>query len=175
MDEQAPRIRVPVLYPLDFKPGESENWIETVNECFHLAMVALHGAVMEAGWAPHQGVVSGPHEKIDGIVVPRALGFTPNEGETPVPLTNLAEGDESAIQKMRGTLVNSIEGFAVFAPNEDGDLTPAVTEEKRTFLIYQHGPEAWEKAVQKDGTQVVKVTVVWDAQGEAKRPKSGRR
>jgi hypothetical protein len=176
MNERIPSIRVPVLYPLGFVPGESANWIETVNDCFRQAMMSLHERVMEAGYEPAQGVVTGPHEEVEGVVVPKALGFLVNEGENPKSLTTPEEvAAEIGDDPVSGAKAyRQVWGYGVFMPDDEGELQPCVTEEKKTFLVYQGGVEAWEKASQKDGAVVVKVMLLWDAENEAHRKKSGR-
>ena len=57
---KVPHIKVPVLYPLGYKPGESEGWRETADECFALAMSHLHDKIIDAGYTPDQGKVVGP-------------------------------------------------------------------------------------------------------------------
>jgi len=170
---KVPRINVPVLYPLGFEPGEKDGWIETVNECFMLAMGRLHEQVIGGGWVPDQGVVTGPHLEVEGVTVPSAIGFTPNDGEQPKPLTNQAEAEMKEIADV--PFFERIKGFGVFMKNEDGDMAPCVTETKHVFLIYQDGAEAWERALEKEGAQVMGVQVLWDGEADARRKKSGRR
>lgn len=174
MNEKPPRINVPVLYPLGFEPGVSEDWVDIVNECFHLAMIRLHERVQEAGYAPEQGNVSGPHEMVEGVTVPSALGFFPNEGEQPVAATNQPEVPEG-MRDFAGKLLSTLKGYGVFMKADDGSLQPCVTEEKRTFLIYEGPVEAAETALQKDEATVVAVQLAWDPEADAKRRKSGRR
>lgn len=177
MNEKPPRINVPVLYPLGFEPGVSEAWVDIVNECFHLAMLRLHERVQEAGYGSEQGSVSGPHEMVQGVTVPVALGFFPNKGEQPVAATDPPGGpeDPEGIRDFTGKLLTVLKGYGVFMKLDDGSLQPCVTEEKRTFLVYQGPIEAAEKALQKDEATVVAVQLAWDPEADAKRRKSGRR
>ena len=174
-----PRIKVPVLYPLGFVPGESEGWRNTVNECFDLAMIELHERVMDAGYMPHQGTVKGPGDTVEDVLVPTALGFAPNAGEEPRPRTPspddqaVAPGEPGVGEIVPIGMLRAEPGFGVFMPASDGKLAPCTTEEKQVYLIYRNGIDAWEKASQKDDAVVEKCWVVWDQNAQADRKKSG--
>lgn len=174
---QRPRISVPVLYPLGFRPGFQENWREVLNECFRVALTHLHEQIADSGWRPDQGEVIGPTEEIEGEAIPTALGFAPRRGEQPQNLVKPVreigpneivggriEGGEPGAQmvRMAPQEFSGVEAYAVFQPNDDGRMAPSVTRDRHAFLIFEGGDTALEAAIARDDARVVRVRVLWD-------------
>jgi len=157
-----PRISVTVLYPLGFEPGVTDGWREIVNECFNIAMTHLGERIAESGWGPSQGQVEGPHVVVEGVIVPQAVGFFPDEGEVPEALSAscpLSEPDGGNTKVLRSSPF-----WGVFGPDSQGVFNPCVTEDMEAMLAFKDGATAIEMASRREDCRVLKCWLSWDGQ-----------